>query len=217
MSDTSTSPNSHTPCAFVVPAYIVIYTTSAIWLLIDGWVNQFSSISGLWSVEALPQHVQSLFFTMLGALLGCAILGITSFHRYMAIEKTFDGDHLWGFFLAPILAIIVGLLIFALLQSGLVVLTNQAVSAETVNPTVTATLGYLAIGGIAGYNWDVFVKKLQELSANVMNTPKELPQTANTGAIEHNKEASKEHEVGTPKSSTYEANDSSHESLKEVK
>ncbi|MDO6525423.1 hypothetical protein Q4519_06970 [Motilimonas sp. 1_MG-2023] len=35
---------------------------------------------------------------------------------------------------------------------------------------MSSTLGYLAIGGISGYNWDVFVKKLQELSANVMST-----------------------------------------------
>ncbi|EGU31575.1 hypothetical protein VII00023_02349 [Vibrio ichthyoenteri ATCC 700023] len=160
----------------------------AIWLLIDGWVNQFSSISGLWSVTSLPPHVQSLFFTMLGALLGCAILGITSFHRYMAIEKTFDSDHLLGFFLAPILALIVGLLIFAMLQSGLVVLTNQSVLTDVTAPTVTATLGYLAIGGVAGYNWDVFVKKLQELSASVINAPKESDSKANTSTKENNQE-----------------------------
>lgn len=85
----------------------------------------------------------------------------------------FDRDHLWGFFLAPFLALIVGILIFALLQSGLVVLTNQSVTANAESADTTASLGYLAIGGVAGYNWDVFVKKLQELSANVMNIPKQ--------------------------------------------
>ncbi|WP_155674601.1 hypothetical protein [Aliivibrio fischeri] len=159
---------------FLVPTYIVIYTLFSIWLLIDGWINGFSSIFWLWSItpetSTLPPPVYNLLFTMLGALLGCAVLGITSFHRYKAIDKAFDIDHLSGFILAPILALIIGLLIFAMLQSGLVVLTNQSVSTGNTNPETTATLGYLAIGGISGYNWDVFVKKLQELSANVMNT-----------------------------------------------
>lgn len=107
---------------------------------------------------------------MIGAVLGCSILGITSFHRYVAIEKDFDCDHIWGFLLAPLLSIVVGLLIFALLQSGLVVLTSQTTPSAFNDLSVTSTFGYLAIGGVAGYNWDVFVKKLQELSANVINT-----------------------------------------------
>ncbi|CAK2701384.1 conserved membrane hypothetical protein [Vibrio crassostreae] len=157
--------------SFMAPIYIITYTLFSIWLLMDGWINNFASIYFLWSSEFLPLHVQNLIFTMLGALLGCAVLGITSFHRYKAIDKIFDGDHLWGFFLAPFLALIVGILIFALLQSGLVVLTNQSVTANTAPSDITASLGYLAIGGISGYNWDVFVNKLEELSANVMSTP----------------------------------------------
>lgn len=178
MSEDTNNSSEQSSFAFVVPTYIISYTIAAIWLLIDGWVNNFSVISGLWGTDIiLPPHVQSLFFTMIGALLGCSILGITSFHRYVAIEKSFDNDHLWGFILAPILAVVVGLLIFALLQSGLVVLTNQATSSTLNTPSVTATFGYLAIGGVAGYNWDVFVKKLQELSANVMNTAKNSDNT----------------------------------------
>lgn len=156
----------------LVPIYITAYTLLGIWLLIDGWLSGFSNICRLWSLDvAFPMHVQYLFFTMIGSLLGCSLLGITSFHRYVAIEKKFDADHLWGFFLAPLLAVVVGLLIFSLLQSGLVVLTNQTVHSEPI-ASVTATFGYLAIGAVSGYNWDVFIKKLQELSANVMNTAK---------------------------------------------
>ncbi|MEC6814961.1 hypothetical protein VXS05_07800 [Photobacterium toruni] len=175
--------------AFIVPVYITTYTFLAIWLLIDGWINKFSSIFWLWSINndttILSGPVYNLFFTMLGALLGCAILGITSFHRYKAIDKNFDGDHIWGFILAPVLALIVGLLIFSILQSGLVVLTNQTIAVEPNSSDTTATLGYLAIGGISGYNWDVFVKKLQELSTNIMNTK-------NDSTIESNKDIKKD-------------------------
>ncbi len=156
---------------YLVPFHIFIYSVGAIWLLFDGWINNFSSLYRLWGVEVggvLPENVVFLSFTILGSMLGSALLGIISFHRYKAIEKTFDADHVWGFLFLPLLAVIIGILTFALVQSGLFVLSGQT---EDSNISHNATLGYLAIGGVTGYNWDVFVRKLQELSKNVLNTP----------------------------------------------
>lgn len=158
--------------AILVPAYIFLYTLSACWLLFDGWINGFSSIFWIWSVEpsiALPSTVFFLGYTILGAVLGSALLGIISFHRYKAIEKAFDLDHLWGFLFSPLLASITGILVFAIIQSGLVVLSGDLSAATNKE---NATLGYLAIGAITGYNWDVFIKKLQELSKGLLNTEK---------------------------------------------
>jgi hypothetical protein len=155
---------------FLVPIYIFIYTLTAIWILIDGFLTNFSFILNLWTVDelqAVPPIVNYLIFTMVGAILGSALLGIISFHRYQAIEKSFDVDHLWGFLFSPLLALIVGILMFAIIQSGLVVLSGNLASAT--NPE-NAKLGYLAIGGISGYNWDVVVNKIQNLSKDVLHT-----------------------------------------------
>jgi hypothetical protein len=154
---------------YTVPPYIFICTLGAIWLIIDGWVSNFSSISFLWSVEKgkyLPPIAISLLFTQAGAILGGSLLAVVSFHKYKAIKKTFDNDHLWGFLFSPLLALTIGTLAFAIIQSGLIVLSGGV--DMTKNP-YTSTLGYLSIGGIAGYNWDVFIKKLQDLSKNVIN------------------------------------------------
>ncbi|EIZ1173861.1 hypothetical protein MOV00_004045 [Vibrio vulnificus] len=154
--------------ALLVPPYIFLYTLAAIWLTLDGWLSGFSSILNLWTFDIEPPRlVISILFTMTGAMLGSSLLGIISFHRYHAIEKSFDTDHLWGFLFSPLLALIVGVLIFAIIQSGLIVLSGDI--SHATNPE-SATLGYLAIGGVSGYNWDVFVKKLEELSKNVINT-----------------------------------------------
>lgn len=154
---------------FIVPVYIFMYAIAAIWTMVDGWLSNFSGILTLWSVtdaQTVPSVVTFLMFTMVGAVLGCAVLGIISFHRYYATEKTFDNDHIWGFLFAPLLALIVGILIYAIIQSGLVVLSGDIARASDPN---NASLGYLAIGGVTGYNWDVFAKKLQELSKSVIN------------------------------------------------
>ncbi|UPR31282.1 hypothetical protein IS519_11105 [Vibrio crassostreae] len=150
-----------------------LYTLGAIWLLIDGWLTGFTFVLKFWDVpndHIISPLVLYSFFTMIGAILGCALLGIISFHRYQAIEKSFDSDHLWGFFLTPILALIVGILTFAIIQSGLVVLSGDLASAT--NPE-NASLGYLAIGGVAGYNWDVVANKIQNLSKSVLNADRE--------------------------------------------
>ncbi|WP_238787810.1 hypothetical protein [Vibrio furnissii] len=154
----------------VVPIYIAIYSIGTVWLLFDGWISNFSSLHSLWSVQEgdeFPTVVVSLLFTILGAILGGTLLGVTSFHRYQAIEKSFDADHIWGFILAPLLAIAVGILSFVIIQSGLIVLSG-GISDKT--DSITSSLGYIAIGSISLYNWDVFVGKMKDWSKNILST-----------------------------------------------
>ena len=155
---------------WLVPLYTLAYSLFAIWLLVDGWLTSFSSILNLWHLDEgfkVPAQVPFLFFTIVGALLGSAILSITSFHRHYAINCSFNSKHIWGYFLAPLLATLVGCLVFAIVQSGLLVLTGDI--ANESDP-VRATLGYVTIGGVAGYNWDIFVKKLENLSQDLLNS-----------------------------------------------
>ncbi|WP_235896664.1 hypothetical protein [Yersinia vastinensis] len=91
-------------------------------------------------------------------------MSITSLHKYSAVTKTLDVDHLWGYFMAPVLSIVIGVLIFCLLYSGLMVLNG----GESINAEQTSVkIGYLSLGAICSYNWDVFVMKLQKLSKHV--------------------------------------------------
>ncbi|ELL0573935.1 hypothetical protein Q6U63_003271 [Vibrio fluvialis] len=158
-----------TKLALIVPIYIFVYALAAMWTMIDGWLSGFANILSIWSVsdvDSVHSIITFLLFTMVGSVLGCAVLGIISFHRYYAIEKSFDDDHIWGFLFAPLLALIIGVLVYAIIQSGLVVLSGNVANPSDPN---NASLGYLSIGCVAGYNWDVFARKLQELSKNILN------------------------------------------------
>ena len=172
ISDQENSSSDTGKSIWLVPIYIFIYSSFAIWLLIDGWLTEFSSVLKFWDISVgseIPAQVSFLFFTIVGSLFGCGILGITSFHRHYAITCLFKKKHMWGFYLAPLLATLVGCLVFAIVQSGLLVLTGDI--ANESDP-VRATLGYVAIGGVAGYNWDVFIKKLENLSREMLNPGK---------------------------------------------
>lgn len=144
--------------------YLAIYSISTIWLIFDGLANKFSSLFSLWNISSdigFSTSINLLLFTVLGAISGGAILNIISFHKYFSVEKSFDIEYFWGFFFTPILSTIVGIIIFALVQGGLLVLSG---SLESSTESINSALGFTAIGCIAGYNWDVFIKKLQELS-----------------------------------------------------
>lgn len=157
--------------------YISIYTFFGMWLLFDGWINNFNSLTWLWSLPGetikINQTINLAIYSILGSILGGSILSITSFHKYVAIEKNFDKDHIWGFIFTPILSILVGILSFVLIKSGLLILNgNMPIDSNSTN-TINTSLGFIAIGSIAGYNWDVFVKKIQQLSKQTINTDEE--------------------------------------------
>lgn len=152
---------------YFLMAYIVSCTIFPIWLLFDGWLTNFSSIFSLFgapSEEANHETITFVLFTCVGSLLGSALLSIVSFHRYVAVEKSFDRDHIFGFMFSPFLAFIVGIMTFCILHSGIFILSgNQAADTSSIS----ASLGHIAIGAVAGYNWDVFVKKVQNLSTQL--------------------------------------------------
>ena len=145
--------------------YLTVYPIFTIWLFFDGLVNKFSSLYFLWEIDTstgFSTPISLLLFTTVGAVLGGAILNIISFHKYFSVEKSFDIEYFWGFFFTPILSAVVGIIVFALIQGGLLVLNGSlAESTESIN----SSLGFTAIGCIAGYNWDMFIRKLQELSS----------------------------------------------------
>lgn len=147
-------------------AYITVYTSLTVLFLFMAWVNDYSFLPIPESFTATQTSPLDLpLFTIFGALLGGSTLSITSLHKYTAVTKTLDIDHLWGYLMAPILSIIIGILIFCLLYSGMMVLSGGFDS--NTNAHSSMKIGYLSLGAICSYNWDVFILKLQRLSSHV--------------------------------------------------
>ena len=67
---------------------------------------------------------------------------------------------MWGYFFSPFVAAVLGIIVFALLKSGLLIFAG-GISADKISET--SRLGFLAIGFITGFGWYQFTKKLQGL------------------------------------------------------
>ncbi|CDG23296.1 conserved membrane protein of unknown function [Xenorhabdus poinarii G6] len=153
--------------ASIIFIYLMAYSFLSIkylFLLLSGDFSFLGSMLHFNKTFIINEEIKLAIFTIFGAILGGATLGITSLHKYAAVNKRLDIDHLWGYFMAPILSIIIGILIFCLIYSGLIILTGGSNLDEEKN---SVKIGYLCMGAICSYNWDVFIKKLQQLSKNV--------------------------------------------------
>ncbi|MEL5375318.1 hypothetical protein ABK864_20015 [Serratia marcescens] len=153
--------------SFIIFTYIMTYTIFVLKYLFLSWSGDYSFLSNLLIPTGnlhVSEHVKLATFTIIGAMLGGSVLGITSLHKYSAITKDLDIDHIWGYLMAPILSIVIGILIFCFLYSGLMVLSGGTnIDAEQNS----VKIGYLSIGAICSYNWDIFIMKLQKLSKHV--------------------------------------------------
>lgn len=153
--------------SFLIFCYIMTYTLFSLKYLFMSWSSDFSYLSALLSLSYDPiaiKEIKLALFTIAGALLGGAVLGITSLHKYAAVEKTLDVDHIWGYLMAPVLSIVIGVLIFCFLYSGIMVLNG---GASTNAEQTSVKIGYMSLGAICAFNWEVFVIKLQKLSRHL--------------------------------------------------
>ena len=153
--------------SFLLFIWIMGCTLITVRYLFIAWSGDYSFLRLLLQPTdefVVSDEIRLATFTVAGALLGGATLSITSLHKYSAVTKTLDVDHLWGYLMAPVLSIVIGLLIFCLLYSGLMVL-NGGMSINSELSSVR--IGYLSLGAICSYNGDVFVLKLQKLSKHV--------------------------------------------------
>jgi len=147
----------------IIVLFVLSYMIATLWLLLDAWV--FGSMRLRWLLgmngdAPLPSVFLSAFHAMLGAVLGAGALGIVSFHHYTSIKGDFQSRHVWGYFVAPVLASVLGLVVFALLQSGLLVFAGGG-SADKADDL--ARLGYLAVGFLAGFGWYEATQAIQRI------------------------------------------------------
>lgn len=180
MTDLNHTSNRSVWLCTLITIYLATYTSLSIWLLFDGWINNFSALYPIWNVDesnSFPEYIQLAFTTSIGSVLGGAILSFVSFHRYVSVEKCFDIDHCWGFFVLPLLSIITGLVIYSLIQGGLLMLSGSITADKTPQ---SAQIGFTAIGCIVGYNWDRVATQLQKLSDKMLGVHSKLAQPPKT-------------------------------------
>jgi hypothetical protein len=117
-------------------------------------------VFGLPATLTLPTIFVSAMYAVLGGILGAGVLDIVSFHKYVAVKRDFQSAHVWGYFVGPWLAAVLGLIVFALLQTGLLVFSGNKPSGDQSD---VSNLGYLAVGFLSGFGWLEATERVREI------------------------------------------------------
>lgn len=170
---------------FFLAIWILFYVTLALVILINSWAhnNQWlCSTLAVKNCETLPPIFVSAMHAMLGGVLGAGVLGLTSFHRHVSIEQNFDTAHTWGYIFAPWLSAVLGLTVFVLLQSGLLIFSGEM---GTSNEISIQNLAYLGIGFLSGFGWYDATRRIQKIVRNFFSEKEESApkKTTREGAL----------------------------------
>ena len=185
---TSDIPKQSPIVSFIVRLFLAVwilsYLTFALSILVNTWAHNNQGICDYFQVkvcENLSPIFVSAFHAMIGGVLGAGVLGLTSFHRHVSIEKNFNIAHTWGYIFAPWLSIVLGLAVFVLLQSGLLIFSGEMSASDEVS---IQNLAYLGIGFLSGFGWYDATRRIQKIVKNFFsekeeNVPKEtIPEGA---------------------------------------
>jgi len=139
------APQAHFAVKLAIVAFIVVYLGFTLWLLLDIWVLGQANLHRLLNLppdKTLPPFFVSALHAMLGAMLGAGVMDIVNFHTYASMKGNFQSRHVWGYFVAPLLAAVLGLIVFSLLQSGLMVFAGAN--------TICVSASSVPVGGVGG-------------------------------------------------------------------
>jgi hypothetical protein len=104
--------------------------------------------------------------------LGAGALGLVSFHKHVSAQSDFDPDHSWGYFVAPWLAGVLGLIVFALLQTGLLVFSG---SIGPSDDAILSNLAFLAVGFLSGFGWYDATERIRSVVKQFFEEPQRRP------------------------------------------
>ena len=161
---------------WLIVFWMLIYTNSALFAVVTLWLDQGQTLCNWLNVDdctRLSSVFISSIYSMFGGILGAGVLGMVSFHQFASLEGIFDIRHGWGFLFAPFLASILGLMVFALMQSGLMIFSGTAADAET---SATTNLGYLSIGFLSGFGWYPATQRINQIVSRFFNVKGNNPE-----------------------------------------
>jgi len=106
-------------------------------------------------------------------MLQCAYVGamggiffsLRSLYIHKCVRNDWDGNR-WGvwYYLRPVASLITGFIAYVFLKAGLLMLNNAQDTSGSGEPEI---YGYWAVAFIAGYNVDGFMKRLENIAAEI--------------------------------------------------
>lgn len=155
----SFKPNNtvHIAIKLVVFVWLFIYGIFALVFIFNGLFFDYSWLSDVIPTNKdLAFNMRKLLFVVNGSILGIFVLGMSSFHKYVSVKQEFKKNHIWGYFIAPLLASIVSIIIFALFEIGF---STMDLKFDTQTLEIKTKFSLIVIGFVSGFGWSSAIRK----------------------------------------------------------
>jgi hypothetical protein len=133
----------------------------------------FALLIWAWGKEggAEPDALQTLRFLALsadGAVIGATIHCLFGLHMHVAVLADFNPRFSASYILGPLVAAMLGMLMFLILHAGLFALGTDPVSTSNA---LRASLFYTAVGALTGLAWDSVILRLDAVAGQIFGAP----------------------------------------------
>lgn len=136
--------------ALLSTIYLLFSLVFSLWLLFDVWTRNYSFVFGNSNLKnaLFNQAFQTPAYAFIGGLLGGTVNGIRSIISWHSERKSFGSRFIYKYLSLPLLGGTLALFAYALLSSGIAVLSGVSPSGtENAN----ASLSMFSLGALAGY------------------------------------------------------------------
>lgn len=177
VSESTRQPSPPFGLLLAIAVFLVVETFFFLFLLLDVWSGKFAvpaTLFGLPNGFVGSATFGDFMFSVSGGGLGGTTYSILAFHRHVSVRRDFTTVYAWGFFLSALVAMILGGIVFALIQGGLLVFASGAAAATSE----VADMGYLGLGFLAGFGWNSVTEKLRQLINQLFGGSADRPQAA---------------------------------------
>lgn len=160
---------------WLIVVWMILYSGFTLYAVTALWLSQGNVLCD-WLATSDCSNLPGVFisgvYAMLGGILGAGVLGMAAFHQHASMEGNFEIRHGWGYLFAPLLAAILGLIVFALMQSGLLVFSG----ASNSDPSPVVNFGYLSIGFLSGFGWYPATQRIHQIVMKFFSLKEESPE-----------------------------------------
>ncbi len=177
-------------CLVYLQAMLLVFA----WLLFDTWVGQHSLARGLgYNLARLDTpNFRLMIYCVLGGAIGAIVNGLRSGLQHYS---GFDQRYIWKYITAPWMGATLGLVVYALLHSSIVLFGGSAALGDI---GTAQALANFSAGALAGYgSKDVYIW-LDAQVQKLFQVPQEVPDvTGQPAAMAASRLHSENLEVGT--------------------
>lgn len=153
----------------VISIYLVILTLCSVFSLLDVYLEQFKILYLFFEGIDIKVFVslKVVIYIFFGGFLGGIFSSFLGIYTYGAVKKEFEDSYALIYYIGPLMAGILGIATYALIESGLSLFTGEV---NDMSKTSINQFAYFGVGFLVGLSWKRVATKMDNVAKKMFNS-----------------------------------------------